>query len=363
MAKRPIRKWILWVAVLATGVAMWELLGCQGKKLAGPCEVERPPIRDPVWKVDTLAVGTQVQVEGVWMASATDAYAVGGLGDSSGHRGIIWRYDGSIWREVYSKIGVTFQDVHGVSPDNVWVVGKLDTLVLRPIGQIALHWDGHQWQQALLDSSGRGLLSVWAESDGTAYAGGYDGTILHWDGARWMPETNPLPSQGPIEDIWRMPNENGSGSQDLYIATEGDGGAGKLLRKFEDRWVLEFASHSPISDGFVGVWGGCRDNQYVLEALSYEPVPYGTVYRHADTTWSYTALRNQDGVFTAIRGDKWGTAYVISWSGIYRLVNDSLVRYNEFPLSSRPTDAWILNLTAMVAATSGNAAVVITGVF
>jgi hypothetical protein len=112
----------------------------------------------------------------------------------------------------------------------------------------------------------------------------------------------------------------------------------------------------------VGIWGQDPYGLYVLDIPCHEVEAYGTVYRREGASWRATGLRHEAGTFTAIRGDEWGTVYVIRRGGVYRLVGDSVVAYNDLP-PTRSSDAWVRGHTLMVVGTNGNAGVVITGSF
>jgi hypothetical protein len=74
-------------------------------------------------------------VFGVWAASATDAYAVGGW---SGHNGFLWHFDGTAWSQVRlpddiprlanSEVPGLFK-VWGTGPEDVWVTGGAGTVL------------------------------------------------------------------------------------------------------------------------------------------------------------------------------------------------------------------------------------------
>ena len=79
---------------------------------------------------------TNINLASVWGASPDDVYAVG-------ENTTILHYDGVAWQRVTEiPVGITFstsvsfEDVHGRSASDVWVVG----------GRILLHWDGAHWE-------------------------------------------------------------------------------------------------------------------------------------------------------------------------------------------------------------------------
>ena len=108
---------------------------------------------------------------GVWAASATDAWAVGGVG-------VIRRYTGqpTAW-DVVSDVP-TSEDLHAVwgsSPSDVWAVGD---------GAVVLHFDGNAWSRVKIAGLGRrrpALTTVWVPEPGHVWIGG-KGVLLSLGG-------------------------------------------------------------------------------------------------------------------------------------------------------------------------------------
>lgn len=363
-------------AAVAVVLASCVLHGCAEERSNSPSVRERPEIRTPAWHVDTLIFGSRFDadprpdfanwvdsfnISGVWQAKTGEAFAVGSVWDSGTYRGVIWRQDGAEWKQVYSaRIGSALHDVHGSSSTNVWVVGGLIRPTHSKRGVYALHWDGRLWSEALVDSFALGLNRVWARKDGVI-ACGAGGTIVHYDGVSWIQESQPLGQSVGLTDIWSISDQSSLGSEDLYIAAAP---SFRLLHRVDDIWIEEPAPapESPWSYGYIGVWGQSLTGLYLLnEEGTSGPAAYGTVHRREDTTWAVTGLSWEDGKFSAIRGDEWGTVYVVRWGGVYRLVGDSVVAFDSFP--STAADACVNGLTLMVVGTNGKAGVVVTGTF
>jgi hypothetical protein len=84
-------------------------------------------------KMATPGTGT---VYGIWGASPTDVWAVGGDSEASG--GFAWRLVGDAWEPEPSLpaelvVDAAIWKVHGSGPDDAWLVGSRG---------VALHWDG-----------------------------------------------------------------------------------------------------------------------------------------------------------------------------------------------------------------------------
>lgn len=101
----------------------------------------------------------------VWGRSATDVYAVGGLGT-------ILHYDDNSWTSMYSGTTNYLRGIWGSSSSDVYAVGHEGTI---------LHYDGNSWN--LMDSgTDKPLYDVWGTSPSNVYAAGDFDTILHYDG-------------------------------------------------------------------------------------------------------------------------------------------------------------------------------------
>ncbi|MBN1774677.1 MAG: hypothetical protein JXB32_25675 [Deltaproteobacteria bacterium] len=124
--------------------------------------------------LDVLDTGTTETLRDVWMASATEAFAVG-------DNGTILRWDGTAWTSMTAPgdpwAGVPLAAVWGSSATNVFVVGR-DGLLLR--------YDGVAWTAGYLDVSGD-PTDVWGSVPSNVYITMNDrsGRILHRCGSGW----------------------------------------------------------------------------------------------------------------------------------------------------------------------------------
>jgi hypothetical protein len=131
-----------------------------------------------------------------------NVWAVGIIGGASG--GLVVHWDGERWSRVATKPrDVSFSDVGGSGPDDVWAVGigfRRDSSSYN----VALHWNGVAWKSVLISSfpdvtTSQGnvvrigaatLQGVAARAPDDAWAvgelNGYEGAFIqHWDGKRW----------------------------------------------------------------------------------------------------------------------------------------------------------------------------------
>jgi len=106
-------------------------------------------------------------LRGVWVASESEAWAVGGSGTICHYTG-----DGSYW-EVVADVPTTqhLNAVWGTSPSDVWAVGD---------GAVVLHYDGAQWSRVKIAGLGLrrpDLFAVWSATPGHVWIGGH-GVLL-----------------------------------------------------------------------------------------------------------------------------------------------------------------------------------------
>ena len=89
-------------------------------------------------------------VFGIWGASPTDLWAVGGR--QTGGGAFAWRWDGSAWTPAQGlpadTAGAIFFKVWGCSPSDVWIVGAADPNVTSTTEGLCVHWDGAAFTHA-----------------------------------------------------------------------------------------------------------------------------------------------------------------------------------------------------------------------
>jgi len=157
--------------------------------------------------------GTFTQLTGVRAISATDAWAVGTVGNGIGTatQTLTLHWDGTSWTRVPSPspggaLNSFLTGVTATSGSDVWAVGDYISSQDPSVTllTLTLHWDGTSWKQVDSPSPGPAgltqLTSVDATSPTDAWAVGFfpDGTsnrnlILHWDGTSWSQVASPNP--------------------------------------------------------------------------------------------------------------------------------------------------------------------------
>lgn len=177
---------------------------------------------------------------GLWGAAPDDLWAVGSGDDG---KGIVWRYDGSQWREV-TPAGVPnlVLKVHGQRPDDVWI---------SCASGLTLHWDG-----AALTSVPAGvassLFSVVTTPELAIAVGGYTGQgaiVEHTAGsAGWTLQPSPAPItwRGVAAGASRVFAVGESG----VVAERTSTGWGLI-----DHFVTELTFHAAWVDPTGGLWG------------------------------------------------------------------------------------------------------------
>jgi hypothetical protein len=177
---------------------------------------------------------------GLWGASPDDLWAVGSGDD--GH-GIVWRYDGSAWRDAEvapSELPALILKVHGQRADDVWI---------SCAGGAALHWDGTALTRMPTGTTSS-LFSIVTTPDVVVAVGGYTGLgeILEYNGTGWTK----LPSLIPV--AWRGV---AAGAGQVYAV----GTAGATARRTAAGWSLlarpptQLDFHAAWVDPDGGLWG------------------------------------------------------------------------------------------------------------
>lgn len=128
-------------------------------------------------------------VFGIWGASQSDVWAVGGESESAG--GFAWRLQGDAWEVEPSvpaevAMGSAIWKIHGTATDDAWAVGS---------NGVALHWDGAAFSPGQT-GVGTSLFTVHAHEGRYAAVGGSaSGFIVEHDGVEWA---NVTPDPAPM---------------------------------------------------------------------------------------------------------------------------------------------------------------------
>jgi hypothetical protein len=145
----------------------------------------------------------------VFMLSATEGWAVG-TGSSSASA-VTLKWDGTLWASVPSGTPTNsqLQSVHMLSSTDGWAVGYNATTGI--IGPIIVRWNGLAWSPVTAPPSIGGLRSVHFLSANNGWAVGDSGadgraTIIHWDGAQWTRVSAPV---GRLTSVYMVSANDG----------------------------------------------------------------------------------------------------------------------------------------------------------
>lgn len=306
-------------------------IGCGGEK-GKVCSIDWG--KQPEWNLDTIAVAQEVEVSGVWGVSKSEIYAVGMVDSGQGPIGVVWKYNGAGWSEVYARPNADLRDIQCLSSNSIWVAG-MDNPDVFPGQALVLHWDGHVWKESLVEATIGGLLAIWAAGNSNVFAVDRSrGAILHYDGTWWDEEDTPVQDDPPFAlhdqaDIWGT--RDGSGLT-VYAGLAMGNIHGVVLRKTAQNWNLDFPRYYPESGtGFVGVWAEDSVTVFALDRVSRGRIlPDAFVYQRADTGWASVPLFIGSGLFSGLRGDGKGSVFVFG-ERLYRVEGTSSTRYEDYP--------------------------------
>jgi hypothetical protein len=125
------------------------------------------------WSI--VPTGVTHSLYGIWAASPTAIWAVGGQGAPETAQGIILFSDGGDFTVVDDDFPGTLRAIHGTGPNDIWAVGQ----------RVRLHHDGTAWtvDPAAPDFN---VASVWAGATDSAFVVGENGRTQRFDGTAWL---------------------------------------------------------------------------------------------------------------------------------------------------------------------------------
>lgn len=178
-ADTPVLNWIHGVddTVWAVGNA-----GAALRLSDGSWVREDTPVDVPLW--------------GVWVVSATEAWAVGGDAFDSATDGIVVHYAAGTWAQVdlpaLDRPMPALFKVWGASASDLHAVGDNGVIV---------HFDGTDWTQVESGST-EDLISLWGTgpTEIVAVGGRTSGVMSRYDGTRWT--TTTLPRTPALNGVW-----------------------------------------------------------------------------------------------------------------------------------------------------------------
>src|SRR5437773_9818807 len=260
-----------------------------------------PPL---VWSSVSSGTIPLGYLSGVWGASASDVWAVGGGGGSTG--ATILHYNGTSWSSVSSGTTQNLYGVWGTSASDVWAVGDNGTI---------LHYNGTSWSSV---SSGttHTLRSVWGTSASDVWAVGYfyngvnySGSIFHYNGTSWsrIMGTISIPA---LNSIW------GTSASDVWAVGDGTNYSAPFAILHYDGATWSSAptptTFPPVN--LSAVWGTSASDVWAVGTTAVTaPVPHynGVILHYDGTSWSNVPIATTDPTF--LRGI-WGTSASNIWA-------------------------------------------------
>lgn len=185
-------------------------------------------------------------VFGVWAATDTDVWAVGGDIEASSDAGQVWHWDGAAWAlasiPADAAAALAIYKVWGRSPTDVYAVGT---------SGVGLHWDGAAWASVATGTT-RNLFTVHGTDVAVWAVGGFGtGTVVTDSGGSsgaWADETPALAPQ--------LNGVNASGPVPVAVGVQG-----AVFTRGSDGWaadprgaVTAYDLHSVWGDPAGGIW-------------------------------------------------------------------------------------------------------------
>ena len=182
---------------------------------------------------------TMATVFGLWGASPTDVWAVGGDGNANA---FAWRFDGTSWRDVPLPAGVATTNslfkVWGRAANDVWFVGSKG---------LCLHWNGAA-VETISTPTNRTLFTLHGTASRLVAVGGFGtGVVLENEGMGWVDVSPPELKQM----IGVRLSETGGWAV---------GANGSVIRRTDKGWVTDEGPgvfddlHAAWIDPSGGVW-------------------------------------------------------------------------------------------------------------
>jgi alpha-tubulin suppressor-like RCC1 family protein len=237
-----------------------------------------------------VLTGTTDALNGLWGASSTEAYAVGA-------NGRILRYGGSTWDTLPRFTTTTsLEAIWGASPKDLFVTA----------GTEIYHYNGTVWRsQANLPGA---VNALWGTSGSDVWAVGGGGQVYRYDGTSWNQVYSP--TSADIVTVW------GTSPTNVYIGCH----SGKAFRWDGATWN----DITPPQDLTSWPWG-YWDWQYVGEFWGSTPtdlyatlvhpsaVPEDWIAHYDGSSW--TVVWHETTGLYALRGTSNGSVHAVGGSG------------------------------------------------
>jgi hypothetical protein len=277
--------------------------------ICDPCDDDLAGCHNDGW------IGMTSHVTGdltsVWVASVSEAYAVG-------YDGVAVQYDGYSWQHIEKLEALA--GVGTLTPiklKSIWGVTDPTELFVLSADNRVFHFAGGSWT-ALTVPSQFSMAMLGGFDRTNVFAAGLNGEIWRFDGGAWS-ESAPFAS-APIfcSSPSAFPQASthlwGAGPSDVYLACHSSDEATGYVRHYDgSSWTTVHTA----GGAYYGVWGSASNNVYVVGRLSNSQL---TVAHYDGSGWSDALLKDPNGIgFGGVT--VWGTSpsdvYVGGESGIF----------------------------------------------
>jgi len=252
-----------------------------------------------------MQIPSPIRLQGIWGASATNVYAVGG--DPLTNAAKIFHYNGTAWSEVLSAPDAgRFSAVWGSSDNDVYAVGGYIEGMLQK--SVIYHYDGAGWSEAYSSSWGT-LFGVWGETAPDVIAVGATSVGpwgLRYDGGNWRVNYSKI-LPGAFFDIGGISSANIFTAAGTYEPSsdpeEPPQLNGMVLHSTDggDSWEQQFETAGVF---LLGVW--CSGSTVFAVGGHTGDRSSGTVLRSLDSGETWSAMSINAGAYCL--NDIWGTS-------------------------------------------------------
>lgn len=235
---------------------------------------------------------TTTWLHDVWGSSASDVFAVG-------HDGIILHYDGNLWLPMDSNTTDHLYSVWGSSGNKVFAVGGNSAGTEQTIH----YYDGNSWSMNFKKTGDPNaneviyLSDIWGNSQDDILTVGTEGTILHYDGSQWLPmDSN---TSDDLNGVW------GSLSSGAFAV--GGNNITQTIYYFDGNSSSWSLMHSQPGYYLTDVWGSSKNNVFAVGTegtiLYYDGNSWSTMYS-GTTNWLMGIWgTSENNVFVVGNGD------------------------------------------------------------
>ncbi|MEX2163356.1 MAG: hypothetical protein WD823_03835 [Sulfuricaulis sp.] len=224
------------VTVDLQGVFMLSYADGWAVGLDGPGPAQSPQIlywNGTAWATRNSNLNINVDLFGVHCVDSDDCWAVGEAGAGAAQRPLILYWDGTAWATRNSNLNINedMSDVHCVATDDCWAVGTDGAGAAQ--SPFILHWNGAAWATNNSNLNiNVDLFGVHCVASNDCWAVGEAGAgaaqrplILYWDGTAWATRNSNLNINEDMSDVhcvatddcWAVGTDGAGAAQSPFI--------------------------------------------------------------------------------------------------------------------------------------------------